>query len=78
MPDHNIMAARAVNGLAADDTIFSCDVGAPTIWAARFHSLYIFVGRALHSMFRAETSTLGQCNRGRSRCPRPLDALGDP
>jgi pyruvate dehydrogenase (quinone) len=25
-----------VNELAADDTIFSCDVGTPTVWAARY------------------------------------------
>jgi thiamine pyrophosphate-dependent acetolactate synthase large subunit-like protein len=28
--------ARVVNELAAEDAIFSCDVGTPTIWAARY------------------------------------------
>jgi pyruvate dehydrogenase (quinone) len=28
--------ARVVNELAAQDAIFSCDVGTPTIWAARY------------------------------------------
>jgi len=28
--------ARIVDELAADDAIFSCDVGTPTVWAARY------------------------------------------
>jgi pyruvate dehydrogenase (quinone) len=28
--------ARAVSELAADDAIFTCDVGLPTVWAARY------------------------------------------
>jgi pyruvate dehydrogenase (quinone) len=28
--------ARAINELAADDAIFTCDVGLPTVWAARY------------------------------------------
>jgi pyruvate dehydrogenase (quinone) len=35
-PVHPQYVARAINELAADDAIFSCDVGTPTIWAARY------------------------------------------
>ena len=28
--------ARVVSELAADDAIFTCDVGLPTVWAARY------------------------------------------
>jgi pyruvate dehydrogenase (quinone) len=35
-PIHAQYAARVVDELAADDAIFSCDVGTPTIWAARY------------------------------------------
>jgi pyruvate dehydrogenase (quinone) len=33
---HPQLVARVVDELAADDAIFSCDVGTPTIWAARY------------------------------------------
>jgi pyruvate dehydrogenase (quinone) len=32
-PQH---VARVVNGLAAADAVFTCDVGLPTVWAARY------------------------------------------
>jgi pyruvate dehydrogenase (quinone) len=35
-PIHPQYVARVVNELAAQDAIFSCDVGTPTIWAARY------------------------------------------
>ncbi|MGE4102086.1 MAG: ubiquinone-dependent pyruvate dehydrogenase [Pirellulales bacterium] len=35
-PVHPQYVARALNELAAADAIFSCDVGTPTIWAARY------------------------------------------
>jgi len=35
-PIHPQYAVRALNELAAEDAIFSCDVGTPTIWAARY------------------------------------------
>ena len=35
-PIHPQYVARVVDELAADDAIFSCDVGTPTIWAARY------------------------------------------
>jgi len=33
---HPQYVARAIDELAADDAIFACDVGTPTIWAARY------------------------------------------
>jgi pyruvate dehydrogenase (quinone) len=38
-PMHPQYVAKIVNELAADDAIFSCDVGTPTIWAARYLSM---------------------------------------
>ncbi len=35
-PIHPQYVARVVSDLAADDAIFTCDVGQPTVWAARF------------------------------------------
>jgi pyruvate dehydrogenase (quinone) len=35
-PIHPQYVARVLNELAATDAIFSCDVGTPTIWAARY------------------------------------------
>ncbi len=35
-PIHPQYVVRVLNELAADDAIFSCDVGTPTIWAARY------------------------------------------
>lgn len=35
-PIHPQYVARVIDELAADDAIFSCDVGTPTIWAARY------------------------------------------
>jgi pyruvate dehydrogenase (quinone) len=35
-PIHPQYVARVLDELAAKDTIFSCDVGTPTIWAARY------------------------------------------
>jgi pyruvate dehydrogenase (quinone) len=33
---HPQYVARAIDELAADDAIFACDVGTPTVWAARY------------------------------------------
>ncbi len=38
-PIHPQYLARVIDQLAADDAIFSCDVGTPTIWAARYLSM---------------------------------------
>ena len=35
-PIHPQYVARIVDELAADDAVFTCDVGTPTIWAARY------------------------------------------
>jgi pyruvate dehydrogenase (quinone) len=35
-PIHPQYVVRVLDGLAANDAIFSCDVGTPTIWAARY------------------------------------------
>ena len=35
-PIHPQYVARVLDELTVDDGIFSCDVGTPTIWAARF------------------------------------------
>ena len=35
-PMHPQYVARVIDELAADDAIFSCDVGTPTVWAARY------------------------------------------
>jgi pyruvate dehydrogenase (quinone) len=35
-PMHPQFVARIVDELAAEDAIFSCDVGTPTVWAARY------------------------------------------
>ncbi len=35
-PIHPQYVARVINELASTDAIFSCDVGTPTIWAARY------------------------------------------
>ncbi|MFL6727316.1 MAG: thiamine pyrophosphate-dependent enzyme, partial [Sphingomicrobium sp.] len=35
-PIHPQNVARVVSELAADDAIFTCDVGEPTVWAARY------------------------------------------
>jgi pyruvate dehydrogenase (quinone) len=35
-PMHPQYVAKSVDELAADDAIFSCDVGTPTVWAARY------------------------------------------
>jgi pyruvate dehydrogenase (quinone) len=35
-PIHSQYVARVLDQLAADDAVFSCDVGTPVIWAARY------------------------------------------
>jgi pyruvate dehydrogenase (quinone) len=35
-PIHPQQIAKAINDLAAEDAIFTCDVGLPTVWAARY------------------------------------------
>src|SRR5207245_10191781 len=33
---HPQFVARTISELASEDTVFTCDVGTPTIWAARY------------------------------------------
>ena len=35
-PIHPQSVAKALNDLATDDAVFTCDVGTPTVWAARY------------------------------------------
>ena len=35
-PIHPQYVAKVLDGLASDDAIFTCDVGTPTLWAARY------------------------------------------
>jgi pyruvate dehydrogenase (quinone) len=35
-PIHPQQVAKAVSDLADDDAVFTCDVGLPTVWAARY------------------------------------------
>jgi pyruvate dehydrogenase (quinone) len=35
-PIHPQLLAKVISDLAADDAIFTCDVGEPTVWAARY------------------------------------------
>jgi pyruvate dehydrogenase (quinone) len=35
-PIHPQYVAKIINDIAADDAIFTCDVGTPTLWAARY------------------------------------------
>jgi pyruvate dehydrogenase (quinone) len=35
-PIHPQYVARLIDKIAADDTLFTCDVGTPTVWAARY------------------------------------------
>src|SRR6476469_5992078 len=37
---HPQFVARAISELASDDAIFTCDVGTPTLWAARYLTMH--------------------------------------
>ena len=55
--------ARLLNELAADDAIFTCDVGTPTIWAARYITM------------NGKRRLIGSFNHGSMACALP-QALG--
>src|SRR5204863_8382414 len=55
--------ARAITALASYDTIFTCDVGTPTIWAARYLTM------------NGERRLLGSFNHGSMACALP-QAIG--
>ena len=38
-PIHPQFVARTLDALAADDAVFTCDMGTPTVWAARYFTM---------------------------------------
>ncbi|RDJ05755.1 ubiquinone-dependent pyruvate dehydrogenase [Rhizobium grahamii] len=60
---HPQQVAKALSDLASDDAIFTCDVGLPTVWAARYLAMNgkrRLVGSFWHgSMANAMTQSLG-------------------
>src|SRR6202142_2819336 len=65
-PIHPQLVAKAVSDLASEDAIFTCDVGEPTVWAARYLKMNgkrRLLGSFLHgSMANAMPQAIGaQC-----------------
>src|SRR5437868_238472 len=60
---HPQYVTRELDGLASDDTIFTCDVGTPTIWAARYLTM------------NGKRRLLGSFNHGSMACALP-QAIG--
>lgn len=62
-PIHPQQIAKAISNLAADDAIFTCDVGLPTVWAARYLAMNgkrRLIGSFWHgSMANAMTQAIG-------------------
>jgi pyruvate dehydrogenase (quinone) len=62
-PIHPQQIARALSDQAADDAIFTCDVGLPTVWAARYLAMNgkrRLIGSFWHgSMANAMAQTIG-------------------
>ncbi len=62
-PIHPQFLARTISELASDDAIFTCDVGTPTVWAARYLRLNgkrRLIGSFMHgSMANALPQALG-------------------
>jgi pyruvate dehydrogenase (quinone) len=62
-PVHPQHVARVVSELAADDAIFTCDVGLPTVWAARYVTMNgrrRLIGSFVHgSMANAMAQAIG-------------------
>lgn len=60
---HPQFLTRALDGLAADDAVFTCDVGTPTVWAARYLTMNgrrRLVGSFMHgSMANALPQAIG-------------------
>jgi pyruvate dehydrogenase (quinone) len=61
---HPQYIVRTLDELAADDAIFSCDVGTPTIWAARY--LTMNGSRRLLGSFNHGSN--GECPAASHRC----------
>jgi pyruvate dehydrogenase (quinone) len=62
-PIHPQYVARLIHQLAADDAIFTCDVGTPTVWAARYLAM------------NGSRRLLGSFNHGTMACALP-QAIG--
>jgi pyruvate dehydrogenase (quinone) len=62
-PIHPQQVAKAISDLASDDAIFTCDVGLPTVWAARYLAMNgkrRLIGSFWHgSMANAMAQTIG-------------------
>ncbi|HEX3499607.1 MAG TPA: ubiquinone-dependent pyruvate dehydrogenase [Stellaceae bacterium] len=62
-PIHPQQVAKAISDLAAEDAIFTCDVGLPTVWAARYLAMNgkrRLIGSFWHgSMANAMAQTIG-------------------
>jgi len=70
-PIHPQYVARLIDKLSADDTIFTCDVGTPTVWAARYLTMNgrrRLLGSFVHgSMASAVAQAIGAQASHRSR-----------
>ena len=86
-PVHPQYVARAVDELADDDAIFSCDVGTPTVWAARYLTMngkrrllgsfnHGSMANALPQAIGAQATHPRPTSRIVVRRRRPSDALG--
>jgi pyruvate dehydrogenase (quinone) len=62
-PIHPQYVARLIDELAADDAIFTCDVGTPTVWSARYLTM------------NGRRRLLGSFNHGSMACAVP-QAIG--
>src|SRR2546425_7508145 len=60
---HPQYVTRELDGLASDDAIFTCDVGTPTVWAARYLTM------------NGKRRLLGSFNHGSMACALP-QAIG--
>jgi pyruvate dehydrogenase (quinone) len=62
-PIHPQYVARVIDEVASEDAIFSCDVGTPTVWAARYLTM------------NGKRRLLGSFNHGSMACAMP-QAIG--
>jgi pyruvate dehydrogenase (quinone) len=62
-PIHPQQIAKAISNFASDDAVFTCDVGLPTVWAARYLAMNgkrRLIGSFVHgSMANAMAMTIG-------------------
>ncbi|WP_035347176.1 ubiquinone-dependent pyruvate dehydrogenase [Edaphobacter aggregans] len=70
-PIHPQYVARLIDKIAADDAVFTCDVGTPTVWAARYLTMNgrrRLLGSFVHgSMANAVAQAIGAQASHRSR-----------